>query len=242
MAELLHFEQHQIEVKRKRRQRNISLRIYPDGKIKLSCAVGISRWQLSEFVRENELFLKNSIKKVASFQQRYPQKKFESGEPFLIFGERIELQIIWSWSSRVKIQLLPTQIEMVAKVGASLDERRTALFKFLKARAVLELESDLKLWSQHMGLFPRKFSVRGQRTLWGSCSARGHIQLNWKLIAAPREVREYVVIHELAHLAHLNHSKVFWALVNKHCPDFESHKQWLRSHEDELRVQFQVPK
>jgi len=57
---------------------------------------------------------------------------------------------------------------------------------------------------------------------------QGHISLNWKLVAAPEPVARYVVIHELAHLKHGDHSKRFWNLVEDHCPDLKSHKQWIR--------------
>lgn len=86
-------------------------------------------------------------------------------------------------------------------------------------------------------LMPRKpgrTTVRAQRTRWGSCSAKGTISLNWRLIQVPVEVRDYVVIHELCHLKQMNHSPKFWELVRHFCPQFRSHERWLRNHEREI--------
>ena len=85
-----------------------------------------------------------------------------------------------------------------------------------------------------MDLYPRQVTIRGQKGRWGSCSSRGALSLNWKLISAPAFVLDYVVIHELAHLAHMNHSAAFWRLVAAHCPDYKRARRWLDDHQIEL--------
>lgn len=77
---------------------------------------------------------------------------------------------------------------------------------------------------------PCRITVRNQRTRWGSCSCRGTISLNWRLIQIPSEVCEYVILHELCHLLHLNHSRRFWAAVGKVCPEYGKHEAWLKTH------------
>lgn len=79
-----------------------------------------------------------------------------------------------------------------------------------------------------LGLAYRRVSLRCQKTRWGSCSRDGAISLNARLLFLPPELVEYVLIHELCHLAHLNHSKRFWALVARHCPDFRARDRRLR--------------
>ena len=86
-------------------------------------------------------------------------------------------------------------------------------------------------WAQQMKLAPNKISFRSQKTRWGSCSSRGVITLNWRLIGAPDSVSDYVIIHELAHLKYQDHSKRFWNLVEEFCPDFKADKKWLRENQ-----------
>ena len=76
----------------------------------------------------------------------------------------------------------------------------------------------------------RRVSIRNQRSRWGSCSARGHIALNYRLLLMPPDVREYILIHELMHLKQANHSIRFWRLVEAACPGFRDAERWLRKH------------
>jgi predicted metal-dependent hydrolase len=79
-----------------------------------------------------------------------------------------------------------------------------------------------------------RISIRNQRSRWGACSSRGVITLNWRLIQMPPEVADYVILHELAHLAHPNHSRRFWREVEALCPWWRDSERWLRQHAREL--------
>ena len=74
----------------------------------------------------------------------------------------------------------------------------------------------------------KKVQVREQKSRWGSCSGKGTISLNWRLIQTPYYVRDYLIIHELAHTVHMNHSDKFWELVEKHFPNYYAAQRWLR--------------
>ncbi|MBC2607641.1 M48 family metallopeptidase [Pelagicoccus albus] len=80
----------------------------------------------------------------------------------------------------------------------------------------------------------KKVVVRDQKTRWGSCSTSGTISLNWRLALTAEATRDYVIIHELMHMRRFDHSPAFWALVEKACPDYRTHENWLKSHQDEL--------
>jgi hypothetical protein len=106
----------------------------------------------------------------------------------------------------------------------------SAAARELRARARRELPARLLELAARHGLTVARISVRNQRTRWGSCSPSGHICLNWRLIAMPDFVCEYVMLHELMHLKQLNHSKRFWKLVAAVCPDYQAARRWLRAH------------
>lgn len=76
----------------------------------------------------------------------------------------------------------------------------------------------------------QRITIRDQKTRWGSCSANGTLSFNWRLMLAPPAVLDYVVVHELCHLTHMNHSKAFWALVESACPEYRTHRKWLKEH------------
>jgi hypothetical protein len=80
----------------------------------------------------------------------------------------------------------------------------------------------------------QRIRIGGQRTLWGSCSPSGTLSFNWRLVLAPLEVLDYVVVHELCHLRHLDHSRRFWALVEGRRPHWREQRLWLREYGPEL--------
>jgi predicted metal-dependent hydrolase len=88
--------------------------------------------------------------------------------------------------------------------------------------------------AERVGVAYQRIRIGGQRTLWGSCSARGTLSFNWRLVLAPLEVLDYVVVHELCHLRVPNHSRRFWALVDRHRSHWRQQRDWLRDHGPEL--------
>lgn len=104
----------------------------------------------------------------------------------------------------------------------------------LRTRARTELPPRLMALAQTFGLTVTRVSIRNQRWRWGSCSRSGHICLNWRLVAMPDSVRDYVLIHELMHLKRMDHSPKFWKLVAAACPGFAEARAWLRAHQSLL--------
>ena len=96
-------------------------------------------------------------------------------------------------------------------------------------RAKRELPRRLQELAAQHGLAVSRVSIRDQRWRWGSCSPRGHICLNWRLVEMPDAVRDYVLIHELMHLKRMDHSPAFWKLVAAVCPEYKKARAWLRS-------------
>jgi predicted metal-dependent hydrolase len=88
--------------------------------------------------------------------------------------------------------------------------------------------------AERLGVVYERIRIGGQRTLWGSCSARGTLSFNWRLVLAPLAVLDYVVVHELCHLRVPNHSRRFWTLVERHRPQWRDQRDWLREYGPEL--------
>jgi hypothetical protein len=85
-----------------------------------------------------------------------------------------------------------------------------------------------------LGVEVNRIQIRDQRTRWGSCSPAGNLSFNWRLVLAPFEVLDYVVVHEVCHLREANHSRRFWRLVESRRPEWREQKAWLNEHGAEL--------
>ncbi len=98
----------------------------------------------------------------------------------------------------------------------------------LKAHARDRLADASERYARQVARPIKRISLRDTRSRWGSCSSAGALMYSWRLIMAPPDVLDYVAAHEVAHLCEMNHSSRFWELVEKLCPDYASHRVWLR--------------
>lgn len=100
--------------------------------------------------------------------------------------------------------------------------------KRLRALALDGFIERCVLYAGKMGVEFKKIRLSSAQTRWGSCGPQGNLSFNWRLIQAPTEILDYVVVHELAHLIEHNHSRRFWAKVEEFCPDYRAARKWLR--------------
>ncbi len=106
--------------------------------------------------------------------------------------------------------------------------------RWLRARAGDEIERRVIAKTEQLGKTCRRITIRDQKTRWGSCSGNGGLNFSWRLILAPELVMDYVIAHEVAHLAEMNHGKKFWAHVADLCDDTATARAWLKSNGMEL--------
>lgn len=92
------------------------------------------------------------------------------------------------------------------------------------------IEEKCRYYGRVMGVDYERISIREQKTRWGSCSSKGNLNFNWKLILMPEEILDYVVVHELAHRKEMNHSPAFWKIVGRVIPDYPERRAWLKAH------------
>ena len=116
------------------------------------------------------------------------------------------------------------------------DAQRTALEKRYIAAAKEYFPKRAAYFVQFTGGSYNRISVRDQKTRWGSCSARGTLSFNWRLMLAPPTVADYVIVHELCHLTYMNHSADFWQKVESVYPDYRTARRWLKDHGNELVI------
>lgn len=107
---------------------------------------------------------------------------------------------------------------------------------FLKTEARSAIYPAVEKYAAQINLPFNRITLRDTRSRWGSCSSEGNLMFSWRLIMAPPEVLEYVAAHEVAHLAEMNHSQAFWAVVSGMMPDYKKHQNWLRNNGAKLHA------
>jgi predicted metal-dependent hydrolase len=153
------------------------------------------------------------------------------------FDGRVRVTIPRGGSRREADAFVQRHVEWVARQRAVLSRGRFSADdrQQLRQQGQRELPERLLQLADLHGLSVARISIRNQRTRWGSCGRDGHVCLNWRLVAMPQWVRDYVMIHELMHLKRLDHSPAYWQLVAAACPRYREARQWLRAHGPELR-------
>ena len=135
----------------------------------------------------------------------------------------------------------PKQEEALAFISSLLGTQKSSDSKpvspeitELKAKAKEEFPAIVKKYASLMGVTYNRITIRHQKTRWGSCTKTGNLSFNCLLMKMPKNVRDYVIIHELAHRKELNHSSKYWAIVAEYCPWYKEAKQWLKDNGQEL--------
>ena len=149
-------------------------------------------------------------------------------------GGEVEVRCPKRCSRREVDAFVLSRKDWIEKHLSAIAERPTlpvltqAEIRELAKQAAEILSERVRFFAQQMGLSYGRITIRSQRTRWGSCSAKGNLNFNCLLMLAPKEVQDYVVIHELCHRREMNHSTAFWAEVERYCPGYRLHRKWLK--------------
>lgn len=220
---------YKIEIQRRAYQRSVGVIVNPNGVVKVTAGLTTPKFYIKKVLKEYQDWIYKNLSFYEELKSRFPRKKFTEGEEILFKGEPKTLTFAATSKKRPFVQLEGDYIIVYSEQVLDKAETKKTLLKFYKKQGVAWLTQMVEEESQAMGLYPSKLSFRAQKSRWGSCSSRGAISLNWKLIGAPDLVARYVVVHELAHLEHQDHSKRFWTLVDKYCPDLKKQKGWFKT-------------
>jgi predicted metal-dependent hydrolase len=199
---------------RNRRSRRYILRLRPDGAARVTVPRGGSVAEAKRFAEKNVAWLERQLLRQALRPQR-PAVWSPGTE--IYFRENGEAGLICFGGEAVRVVDAP-------------DDLRPVIERHLRKLAAQELPARVFELAALHHLPVRRVMVRNQRSRWGSCSRRGTISLNWRLVQTPLSVRDYLVLHELAHLKEMNHSRRFWSEVERLCPAFRDAERWLKQH------------
>ncbi|QPN64480.1 M48 family metallopeptidase [Synechococcus sp. CBW1004] len=170
--------------------------------------------------------------KVAELKRVPPHrpKELVSGESFLYLGRHYRLKV--QEGHQVGVCLSGGYLRATIRPSEQGEQREARIQQYLqswyRSRALERLQEKSNRYAKQIGVSPAAVSVKNFRSRWGSCDKRGQVVFNWNIIKAPHSIVDYVVIHELCHLIHPNHSKDFWQVVGRHDGAYLEHRQWLK--------------
>lgn len=225
----------EVIVKRTSRRKSMAIRI-KDGCVQVNVPKRTTAVDVHLLLENKRSWIENALNK-HQIALQMTSKKIEEGELFLFQGKQYPL--CFEYHSYKDVYISDdhhlTIVHPDFQCHESLFEQ---LLLWYQNEAIAYLTARTKIYAQQLGHFPNSIRIKSYRSRWGSCSSIGDIQYNWRLIMAPQEVIDYVVVHELCHLIEHNHSIRFWQLVSRLDEEYQHHRQWLKLHGDKLDLCF----
>lgn len=206
------------------KRKTIALEIRSDGQLIVRAPNRVLKRDIERVVQEQSVWIIKKRQAVLERAKQYKPKQYQDGEPFLYLGEFYPLSIVNGNTGKLHFDgrrfLMSKNLQPVGY-----DVFKT----WYQVQAKQVLTKQVTTFALKTGLSYKTIRITSARTRWGSYSSRGTVSFPWRLVMAPLPMINYVVVHELVHSKHPNHSKAFWADVAKIIPDYKQCRAWFKT-------------
>lgn len=212
------------------KRKTIGLYIQRDGRLIVRAPRGAPRILIDAFVQEKEAWIRENQARARQMAEQNQPRQFVDGETFLFLGEAYPLRIVAS-------QAKPLVFDAGFHLRQDAQPRAAALIEAWYRGQARQVISERVIWyARQHGFHYNKIRISGARTRWGSSSTTGTLSFTWRLVMAPLEMIDYVVLHELAHTRVRNHSPAYWAALAELLPDYKRRRDWFHKNGHKLTL------
>ncbi|GKX65948.1 M48 family metallopeptidase [Inconstantimicrobium mannanitabidum] len=210
------------------RRKTIGIQIVPTGEVRVMCPIGVSDETVVNLVKKKGKWIVEKQEELSKINASIIKRRAVNGESYLYLGKNYTLQInICKQDKEASVKLLRGKL-IVTTHNAEEEFIKSALEKWYRERALEKISERVEYYTTFFDKEPRSIRVKEQKRRWASCTYRDDLLFNWRCVMAPMYIIDYVVVHELCHMPHKDHSKNFWNAVGKILPDYQERRQWLK--------------
>ena len=207
----------------KSNRKTASIYIERDGSISVLAPEKWSQDQINEVLERKRPWIYRGLAEWEDLNATRVTREFVSGEGFLYLGRTYRLRIVEKQAKHLILK------DGYFYMRSDALEKPYEIFKeFYRAKGQTKINERVEYYQVKMGLEPGKVRVMELKNRWASCSENSDMNFHWKCMMAPLNIIDYIVVHELAHLIHKNHTDAFWNSIDKVLPDYIERKEWLR--------------
>jgi predicted metal-dependent hydrolase len=218
------------------RARVVRLVIRPESGLEVVAPRGTPQARIDQVLGEKARWITATLERVAREASAAVPPPITEGATVRLAGRELRLALrVGAPPGRYRAALAGETLTLTLAEGSQ-EAIRHALEAWYRRQAGAIFAERLAICNSGYGFAYGRVAIKAQKSRWGSCSRRGNLNFNWRLLLAPLSVLDYVVIHELCHLRELNHSARFWVLVARSCPDYKTPRRWLRAQGRTLRL------
>jgi predicted metal-dependent hydrolase len=209
------------------RRKTADIVMEANGRILVRAPEKISDKRIADLVKSKQRWIFNTLAEWTVLNAKRVRREFRNGEGFFYLGRTYRLQLTEDQEEPLMLKngRLCLQRELL-KRGES--EAKSAFRNFYIARGMDRIPARVDYFARKVGVHPGRARVRELGNRWASCSAVGVLAFHWKCLMAPQTIIDYIIVHELCHLRHFDHTEAFWNEVDKVLPDYRERKEWLR--------------
>ena len=205
-----------------------------DNLVKVTVPKNLSDERIEELIKGRILWIKQKLALQATANISKP-KEYVDGEAFAYLGRNYRLKCANGTEESVKLR--SGYLNVTTKNGKRNSEHiKAAIEQWYRTKALSRLVDKNKRYSAILKVEPTSINLKDYKAMWGSCSPKGVVSYNWRIILAPHKIVDYIVVHELCHLIEPNHSSKYWKQVRSVIPDYENSKEWLKNNGSSLLI------
>ncbi|MGB3367292.1 MAG: SprT family zinc-dependent metalloprotease [Acidaminobacteraceae bacterium] len=211
-----------------RKRKSVEIRIEPSGMVRVRAPKGSDESKVLELLESKSKWIIEHMDKYFEAKEKKPESDYESGDMYRVLWKTYELKLVINseiFKSVAKIDKDHIVVE------SNTDEREViakAIDTLYRQEARKIIKARVKIYQSHFKSKPKEITFKNEKSRWGSCTSDRVINFNYRIIMAPLNIVDYLVVHEMCHLAHMNHSKSFWTMVGGILPDYKESREWLK--------------
>ncbi len=216
-------------------RKTLAIEVSKNGEVVVRAPERMPERRIKRFVRGHTDWIERSRAEMIA-KSRLAQKRYEPGERFLYLGDQYRLSICRT-GERSFVRTDTIMLEDNRFVLSDKIENPRDCFKtWYRSQAQQIIPTRIQEIASQHGYEYAKVRISSAKRIWGSCSGKNNISISWRVIMAPIECVDYVILHELVHTVHKHHGKWFWARVGRAMPDYKMRRKWLRDNEHLMRI------
>jgi len=210
-----------------KKRKTIQLKIIALDRIAIAAPSKTTQYEIEQTLHLKAKWITKHMLRYQELARNPLNNSLEHGSQLLLMGVPHELIFEHAANNAPSIQLEPKviRLRLINYEEALIRSLLKTWYKEQASRLLSHLTAE---WSQKLGVKPKRIFIKDQKTRWGSCSSLSNINYNWRIIMAPAEVINYLIVHELCHLKVPNHSSDFWQMVGMYIPNFKACRNWLK--------------
>lgn len=211
-----------------KKRKTLSILVDIDGTVKVTAPLRASKEEIFKIVKSKGAWILKKQDEIRNIYKNKVVREFKSGGAFMYLGKNYALIIDFNKDIKnISIEL--TKDELVIKTNTYNEEKiKLEIEKWYRKKTLEKAAERVKYYEKYFSLSPKEIKAKEQKLRWGSCTYDNKLLFNWRIVMAPIKVFDYIIVHEMCHMEHKNHSKEYWNRVKRVLPDYKNEVKWLK--------------